>query len=388
MTQEKIVRENNSIIPFIRQKDYQMINNNIGRGSFGKTVLLKDESIDELFVCKKYEPYYEEDTETFFEAFKKEIKIMYKLNHKNIVRIYNYYLYDKELTGYIIMEYVQGRDIDTYFKEHVESLDVNNIFIQLLDAFKCLEDNKIIHRDIRYSNIMIDDNGNVKVIDFGLGKVYSSKGMSADSLYKEINRLDMELEPNELSRGIYTLKTDMFCLAELFNRLIKKYSIKDFKYESILNKMMKVNPNERYDSIQEILDIINNRQFSLLNISYHDKQIYSSFVNSLYDAIESFTQKVEIETNPEKILLTLKDVIERNCFEDSIVDIRNLLDCFIKCEYRYHPYSVIMLDEVIAFYKWIQNKPENYQMVVIRNIKTKLQTITVRESNNYEDLPF
>lgn len=64
-----------SIIEFIKKKDYLLINDNLGSGSFGKTVLLKDESIDELFVCKKYSPQSTSNKEQFYDSFKKEIKI-------------------------------------------------------------------------------------------------------------------------------------------------------------------------------------------------------------------------------------------------------------------------------------------------------------------------
>ena len=71
---------NGDIIKFIKQKDYIMINSKLGSGSFGKTVLLKDPFIDELFVAKKYEPEYPEIRQKFFQSFLQEIKIMYKLN--------------------------------------------------------------------------------------------------------------------------------------------------------------------------------------------------------------------------------------------------------------------------------------------------------------------
>lgn len=79
------MKANGEMIQFLKQRDYEMINNNLGSGSFGQTVLLKDPFIDELFVAKKYEPYYDEDKKEFFDSFLQEIKIMYKLNHKNIV---------------------------------------------------------------------------------------------------------------------------------------------------------------------------------------------------------------------------------------------------------------------------------------------------------------
>ena len=75
-----VTKQNGDIIPFLKQKDYVMVNNDLGGGSFGKTVLLQDPFIDELFVAKKYEPEFDEIKEQFYKNFLDEIKIMYKLN--------------------------------------------------------------------------------------------------------------------------------------------------------------------------------------------------------------------------------------------------------------------------------------------------------------------
>lgn len=100
-------------IKFIKQKDYEKITF-LDKGSFGKVLLIKDVFIDELFVVKKYDPddiLDENDKKRFYKNFLDEIKILYKLNHKNIVRIFNYYPYENIYTAYIIMEYIQGKNI-------------------------------------------------------------------------------------------------------------------------------------------------------------------------------------------------------------------------------------------------------------------------------------
>lgn len=102
------MKNNGDIVSFLKQKNYIMINNNLGGGSFGKTVLLQDPFIGELFVAKMYSPKFKELKEKYYKNFLDEIKIMYKLQHSNIVRIYNYYAYEKYHTGYIIMEYIDG----------------------------------------------------------------------------------------------------------------------------------------------------------------------------------------------------------------------------------------------------------------------------------------
>lgn len=377
-----------SIIEFIKKKDYLLINDNLGSGSFGKTVLLKDESIDELFVCKKYSPQSTSNKEQFYDSFKKEIKIMYKLNHQNIVRIYNYYLYDEMNTGYIIMEYIQGDTIDKAFEQYSKGeiyLDVNDIFIQMINAFVCLENNNIIHRDLRFSNIMIDLGGFVKIIDFGLGKVFNSNEVSKDSLNKIINRYGMEKIPNEMQQGKYTSKTDMFCLAELFNRLLKTYKIKEFKYQNILNKMMESDAENRYSSFLEILNLLNNRQFQMLDISYEDKQTYLNFTNSLISALSCYTEDFKMEEDIEKILKSLNDVLIENCFEDTIVNNANLIRVFVKCGYKYYGKTKIETKNIKKFYEWLLNKDDNFRKIILNNLKAKLATVKT-EIEDY--LPF
>ena len=103
----------NNIIKFLKSKDYTAIRD-IGQGGTGKTKLIKDETINETFVCKKYSTYYPEHQSLYYENFVNEIKILYKINHPNIVRVFSYYLYPEQSTGYILMEYIDGVDIEQY----------------------------------------------------------------------------------------------------------------------------------------------------------------------------------------------------------------------------------------------------------------------------------
>ena len=227
-------------VEFTPVKGYEVINDNLGSGSFGKTILIKDPSIDELFVCKKYSPQTGIPKKDFFATFKKEIKLMYLINHPNVVRVFTYYLYEEACTGYIIMEYIDGMNNDEWFDSleyMLGDVDCNNTFRQLIQAFACIELSGIIHRDIRESNILVTKSGVVKVIDFGLGKNFSETKMSADSFNSLIYRGQMQRFPNEFSEQKYTSKTDMFCVAELFWRMLRKHDITGFQHDYILQKM-------------------------------------------------------------------------------------------------------------------------------------------------------
>jgi serine/threonine-protein kinase len=67
--------------------------------------------------------------------------------------------------GYILMEYVQGMNIVEYLEIHPE--EINEVFFQVVAGFAHLEENDILHRDIRPANILVTDDGTVKIIDLG-----------------------------------------------------------------------------------------------------------------------------------------------------------------------------------------------------------------------------
>ena len=138
-------------------------------GGTGKTVLMRDTTINEFFVCKKYDPEQKEYEDAFYNRFVEEIKIMYSVYNSNIVRIYDYFLYPERKTGYIIMEYIEGENIEEYF-QLANQENINSVFVQMINAFSYLEQHNILHRDIRAANVMVNEKGDIKIIDFGFGK--------------------------------------------------------------------------------------------------------------------------------------------------------------------------------------------------------------------------
>ena len=114
-------------VVFLRRHDYSVVKE-LGQGACGKTILLYDPQIDEHFVCKKYVPYSESRRQDLFAGFVREIKLLHKVFHPNVVRFFNYYLYPEQFSGYILMEHVDGLDIDDYLKGNPGH--ANDMFIQ------------------------------------------------------------------------------------------------------------------------------------------------------------------------------------------------------------------------------------------------------------------
>lgn len=385
------MKNNGDIIPFVKQKDYIMVNNDLGGGSFGKAVLLQDPFINELIVAKKYEPIYEEIKEKFYKNFLDEIKILYKLNHKNVVRIYNYYAYEEIYTGYILMEYINGTDIGKYINEYLDFIDltpIDEIFTQLIDGFQYIEKHEIIHRDIREGNILIDETGTVKIIDFGIGKIFE-KSENNDSLIGEINRANSDTLPQEYYEGIYTSKTDMFYLAELFNRLLNNSLYPEFlsfSYSNILDIMMNKQPEDRYASFAEIKEAMDKYDFINLNISQSDKNTYQGFTNLLMQSLSSFTDERKFNYDFNLFISKLEKVLRDNCFEDIIQKNADVISSVVIGAYRYNNGVDISCSVVKKFLDWFKASTKQSQQLILTNIISKLSSISVEESES--ELPF
>ncbi len=383
-------------VKFWKEKDYIMVNDNLGKGSFGKTVLLKDPFIDELFVAKKYEPDFDDEQEKkkYYKNFLDEIKIMYKLNHPNVVRIYNYYAYENVCLGYILMEFIDGYTIEEWIMDcwcGITEADINNIFIQIINAFEYLENNNIIHRDIREENILVDKNNTVKVIDFGIGKIFDSTTTFKDSLYNDINRQNSDTLPKEYYDGIYTSLTDMFYIAELFNRLLKEcdsdnYFKHNFKYQAIIDKMMKKNPKERYSSFNEVRKNIEHYNFKKLSVSAEDKKIYNTFANSVYSVLSSYRDTPKFNTDCNIFISKLEEVLNNNIFETYIQNNSNIIETLVTGSYKYIIRQEILVKDVSNFVEWIKKVDIYKQEIILSNLINKLSSIRIIYDD--DDLPF
>jgi len=366
----------NEIIKFIRRKDYKLIKE-VGQGGFGKTVLLHDETIDSLFVCKKYSPYHEELQEEFYKNFIQEIKLLHLVSHENIVRVFNYYLYPEKFTGYILMEYIKGDNIENFLHDHPES--INEIFIQIVEGFRYLESVKILHRDIRPQNILVDDSEKAKIIDFGFGKKV---------VYKKDFNKSVSLNwwcdpPNDFNDNLYDHSTEVYFVGKLFEKAILENDIEVFGYKEILNQMIKMDKKDRFESFNEINRAILNKENISINFDEPEKETYRWFADGLiqlYAKIETDSQYVN---DVNKIIENLEKTYKKNLLEESLQNSVELTRCFVSGEYHYKKNETIYVSCLKAFIEFLKNNPKEKQKVIINNIQNRLDSI-----ERYANLPF
>lgn len=371
-------------IVFKRPKQFIPIRE-LGRGGTGKTILVKDEVIDRLFAIKKYSPnkINAKKRSENYNRFVDEIKILYHISHPNIVRIYNYYLYPEKVLGYIQMEYIEGVTIEEFTAENPSHID--SLFKTAINAFKFLENNKILHRDIKSDNILINNNNELKIIDFGFGKIQSSQHT------KNSVKLNWPVseDPEEVAiNGDYLQQTEIYFLGTLFKKLINNSKYKDFKYEAILKKMCEINFDKRYQSFNEINDEISKSYLINIEFSNSDKKVYLNFIQELEYTIIHFNTDYIPNEDLNQIISDLEDILQVNSLEENIQHNQKLINVFVKNNYRYSTANIISVDVVRNFYELLMNQSLVKKNIIINNLNNRLATIKISYPIDEMELPF
>lgn len=379
--------ETGEIIKFDQSKNFKFVRE-LGSGGTGETNLFKDETTNTLFAIKKYKPSEEniEHEEDFYHRFVEEIVILFKLSHPNIVRVYNYYLYPNFMTGFLQMEHIEGTSIDTYVRNN--STDLDKLFRSAVNSFECLEENDILHRDIRPANIMIDNNGELKLIDFGFGKILSSTN-TENSI--RLNWPVTEMPDEVINGNDYTVETEIYFLGSLFKKLIRENNIEDFKFINVVNTMCEVSIAKRYQSFKDVSADIAKGVLLGTDFSVRNKAIYQDMANSLIDIINYYSSDFSPISDVERVQINLEDLIRNSSLEENIQDNSALISCFLINGFGYSTRKTIEVDIVKDFYKLLIDSDYQKKKIILENLTTRLSLITIKRSTidiADDDLPF
>ena len=363
-----------NIIKFTKNKEYKFVRN-LSHGATGRTILMFDNSIGECFVCKKYEPCIPEYEDEWYERFVEEIKILYKMNHSGIVRIFNYYLYSEAKTGYILMEYIDGTTIDKYILSNPTRFD--NLFLQAIDGFAYLESQGILHRDIRYGNIMVTNDGILKIIDFGFSKKQNEYETENSISLNWIATLPSEMNAKT---KIYNVKSEIYFVGRLFKYLLKESKAQS-NYIDFIEMMCKYEENERYQSFSDVINDISKYKYN--KISADDKAIFQSFANILCELITSIYEDATYIIDVNIVTEKIRELLSISQLEDTLQKNYRLSNCFINGGHFINNYLEIKIDDIIRFYEWWNNKTDDIKKLSLRTLCERFDTIS-----RYYDLPF
>ena len=251
----------------------------LGQGTFGIVVLGTHQITGEKVAVKILDKdrILQEADKTRIE---REIKILKNMRHNNIVHLFD--IKETPSSLYIIMEYICGKELFDYIisKKYLSELEACNFYQQIISGIEYLGKIKVAHRDLKPENLLLDEQKNIKIVDFGLSNIYPNNELlitaCGSPCYAAPEMINGEpyigVRVDIWSSGIVLFA--MLCGYLPFEDednevLYKKITAGKFKTpkhlseccKDFLHKILNVNPNQRYT----IEQIKNHPWFNIIN---------------------------------------------------------------------------------------------------------------------------
>ena len=204
------------IIKGQRINDRYQIVKSIGEGGMANVYLAFDTILDRNVAVKVLRGDLAHD-EKFVRRFQREALAASSLSHPNIVEVYD--VGEDNGNYYIVMEYIEGRQLKQLLKkrERLTLTETIDIMMQVTDGMSTAHDAYIIQRDIKPQNIMILDNGMVKITDFGIAMAMNSTQLTqTNSVMGSVHYLP----PEQASGKSATLQSDIYSMGILMYELL------------------------------------------------------------------------------------------------------------------------------------------------------------------------
>ena len=194
---------------------YQIIRT-IGEGGMANVYLAYDTILDRNVAVKILRGDLAND-EKFVRRFQREAISASSLNHPNIVEMYD--VGEDDGKYFIVMEYLEGQTLKSLIKKrgHLSLAEVIDIMLQLTSGIACAHDSYIIHRDIKPQNVLILEDGTVKITDFGIAMALNSNELTqTNSVMGSVHYLP----PEQANGSGATIKSDIYSLGILMYELL------------------------------------------------------------------------------------------------------------------------------------------------------------------------
>ena len=300
---------------------YEIIRS-IGEGGMANVYLGYDTILDRNVAIKILRGDLSSD-EKFVRRFQREALSASSLAHPNIVEMYD--VGEDDGIYYIVMEYVEGKTLKQLLKKRgsLTLSEAIDIMLQLTDGMAHAHDSYIIHRDLKPQNIMIKDDGQIKITDFGIAMALNATQLTqTNSVMGSVHYLP----PEQASGKGSTIKSDIYSMGIIFYELLTgSLPFKgDNAVEIALKHMRDPLPSVREDNPaipQSIENIILKATAKNPKNRYDDaRQMHEDLLTALDDdRMNEPPYKYpypEHDTESTKNLKKIKD-IENNDSEDS-----------------------------------------------------------------------
>ncbi|MDZ7815115.1 MAG: protein kinase [Planctomycetota bacterium] len=248
----------------------------VGKGGMGYVCKARQVSMDRLVAIKILNEKFA-DNPAFVARFISEARSAGKLNHPNVIQVHDVGQYNN--VYFFSMEFLEGNTVREILKnkKHMQPVEAIRITIEIAKALDYAHRLGIIHQDIKPDNIMVDKNGQVKLADLGISKVYEENAAVLNEVMGSPHFMSPEQALGKSVDGrsdIYSLGVSLFQMlvgdtpfsGVSIQEILKKHvnqpvpNVRDFnsqvpgKVASVIRKMMEKKPEERYQTANDLIE--------------------------------------------------------------------------------------------------------------------------------------
>ena len=237
----------------------------LGKGGFSIVYRVKDIQTGMEYAMKNYFSSNPADKKNLLEGLERELNVLKNTSHPNLPKIYD--LIKEEDSFFLIMEIVNGENLKSIVerKGPLSKKEIKHVMKQVCSALYYLHSlaPPIVYRDLKPSNIVIDESGHIKLVDFGIAKRYSkeielserafgSKGFAAPEQFGDkkgfsIYNTDIRTDVYGIGTTLYYLKTGKVFVGDVSSVRL------GHKLKRIIRKCTKQSPDDRFQSVIEVL---------------------------------------------------------------------------------------------------------------------------------------
>ncbi|WP_314557250.1 Stk1 family PASTA domain-containing Ser/Thr kinase [uncultured Parvimonas sp.] len=300
----------------------------VGIGGMAIVYKAKDIYLKRIVAVKVLKEQYLDDKE-FIKKFVIEAQSVANLNNQNIVKIYDVgqHIEDGKIFNYIVMEYINGKTLNELIKDkgRLNSTAVVSISKQIANALDCAHKHHIIHRDIKPHNIIIDENLNVKVTDFGIARIATSSTITYTS---SVLGTVHYISPEQAKGKFIDEKSDIYSLGVVMYEMvtgrvpfdtdnavgiamqhINEPLVEPIKLvpnlepwlNSIIVKCMEKTPENRFDSASSLIKALDDKHIdNNQKVTFNDNSDRAIYRESVYKTSKAKDSNKPIIKNSNK----------------------------------------------------------------------------------------
>jgi eukaryotic-like serine/threonine-protein kinase len=205
----------------------------LGQGGMGAVYKARDIELDRMVALKLIRPDLASHPE-ILRRFKQELILAREVTHRNVIRIYD--LGQASGLRYITMEYVEGRDLRALLREKGKLTPEEAIpmFLQIAAALEAAHHAGVVHRDLKPQNILVDKDGRVYVMDFGVARSLETPGMTQTGALMGTPEY---MSPEQAKGMKADARSDLFSLGIIFYEMLS--GVSPFKADTAMATMFK-----------------------------------------------------------------------------------------------------------------------------------------------------